>query len=241
MTSAITGLLDHKYEAERMFAGCAFIQPDDCIRDCGWLKPEQFSLVTLGNFWRNLLAGMEPSKAAIDAKCYTDLLSIQGGIITTIQYASFAETIQEDEYLISMIDHSEKLVGAAMERDKETVSGIIGKMSTGIVSQSLKTYDAVDVALQTRESYAVTTPDGRFLELKDPYGLFSPRFADKEAAYAQISEIHAVLRAQYLIEEDKLPQYVVVRQTQTISDWETVDTDDLPVVTLIVDINDSTD
>ena len=151
MSTIISQLLEHKYEAERMFAGCAFIQPEDCIRDCGWLKPEQFTLSTMGEFWRKLLAGDEPQKAAIDAKCYSELLGIQTKIVTTVYYQSLAETIQMDEYYISIAENSAKLADAAGSRDKDSVQDLIGKLSTGMITNTLKTYDSVDVAMQTAD------------------------------------------------------------------------------------------
>ena len=147
-------LLQHKYEAERKFVACVFVQPADCIRDCGWLKPEQFSMQVYGEFWRGILAGEEPTKAAIDAKCYTEILGAYQDVITTMHYASYAEAIQEDEYYIDVVMGSTEAVSKASERDMSGVAQVLGRMTAGTVSNSLKTYDSVDVAMKTAEMIA---------------------------------------------------------------------------------------
>jgi replicative DNA helicase len=68
-----------------------------------------------------------------------------------MHYKSYAETIQEDEYFINIVAASGKAVEKAVDRDKTGCVEVVGSMSGAMINNSMKTYNAVDVALETAE------------------------------------------------------------------------------------------
>lgn len=148
MTELYSVVSMHKRDAERLFSACVLIQPQVVRHECGWLKPSSFHDVRYRRFWADVLAEKDVTRAAIDAKVYTELLGAQLEIATSMGYAGFAKTIADDNWLLNIAQAVPEIAGLVISRDKEAIQVLINRLASQKTEGIEQIPNAVDVALE---------------------------------------------------------------------------------------------
>ena len=144
-------LLTHQRQAERLFCGAIFINPDSARHDCGYLDPGDFTDRRYGQFWEAVKAGRDQFTAAMELGIYNELTEATGEIVSSFSYQGFAQTIQDDRYFTHLATVTPKLVNAIVDRDKMAATQIVDNLRKERPSTSEGIPDAVAVALSLTE------------------------------------------------------------------------------------------
>lgn len=148
MTELYSVVSMHKRDAERLFSSCVFVLPEVAKQECGWLKPSSFHDTRYREFWADVLAGKDVAQAAIDAKVYTELLGAQLEISSNFNFAGFAKTIADDNWLLNVATSLTSMAGLIVKRDKEAIQTIIERLANQKTDGAERIPNAVDVALE---------------------------------------------------------------------------------------------
>jgi replicative DNA helicase len=132
---------------EHLFAGAIFTDPAYAIQTCGWLQPEHIRDERVRDYWRAVLAGVEPTTAAIEAKCYTEILTwLLDSHAQDIE--AYAREIQRREYLASCDPLLQNVMAARAENDIPAMRDAINQLVNHLPETKEIIPDAVDAALE---------------------------------------------------------------------------------------------
>jgi replicative DNA helicase len=158
-------LILHKRKAEKFFAACAFMYPDDARTSCQWLSWGEITDQGVQRFWREMLEHNEgegsQASAAISAGIFTDIT----GWITELPTGSFhpdiyAREIKRDAYLVRVSTQQGKLAVAIRDREFEAVSGVIQEMAADSIEVQKSSKDAGDACLEFMDNLQKGAPVG---------------------------------------------------------------------------------
>ncbi len=152
MTDLADSLLVHQRQAERLFCGSIFVNPDNARHDCGYLDPKDFSDQRFGQFWEAVKDGRDQFGAALEAGIYDELAAAATEVVSSFAYQGFAATIADDKYLAHLATVTPKLVMAITERDKNVAMKIIDDLAKKRPNTGDHIPDAVEVALELAET-----------------------------------------------------------------------------------------
>lgn len=148
MTTLSETIIAETREAERLFCGCVFVNPDNARHDCGWLSPADFKDSRYGKFWRGILDGADVYVAAMDAGVYSELVDASTEVISSFAYTGYANEISEGRYFLNVSEGMSKLARAVTKRDKAEAMETISNLATAMPAGGLDLPDIVDVALE---------------------------------------------------------------------------------------------
>ncbi len=145
--------LAHQRETERRFAACAFADPVNALRRCGWLKPEMIADEAVRRFWQALNngSGGDPAKAAAEAGMLAELLGWMVDQPSLLYAEQYANEIRNCRYLVSTDDQIGQLLRARQTGDIPEMRRLIHALASSAPVQVEKIPDAVDVALEFSE------------------------------------------------------------------------------------------
>jgi KaiC/GvpD/RAD55 family RecA-like ATPase len=147
MTADITqDISRHKFHVEALFCATVLVNAEGPRRRCGWLSPDAFSDKRMGRYWQQVLDGIEPSKAAIAAEVYNDLLRAQTGFISSMEFESFAQSIADDAYYLSLSKTLPGLASSISERDMAKIRQTVGDMHAGTPNVGAGVPDGCDIS-----------------------------------------------------------------------------------------------
>lgn len=138
----------HQQAAEWLLAGGAFLDPEYAREFCGWLDPSSLRTPELQRYWSAILSGSDPTEAAINAGCYTQVVGKMNQVVSRWEIPSFANVIAQDQFLHASALTLSEMAKAIAGRDSETLR----RLSQSILEQSPSKGDqilsAVDVGLE---------------------------------------------------------------------------------------------
>jgi len=148
MTTLSETLIAETREAERLFCGCVFVNPDNAKHDCGWLSPSDFKDERYGKFWGGVVSGADVYVAAMDAGIYSELVEASGEVISSFAYTGFASEISNGRYFLNVSEGMNKLAQAVTKRDKTAAMETITSLAAAMPAGGADLPDIVDVALE---------------------------------------------------------------------------------------------
>lgn len=138
----------HQLEAEKLFAGCVFIDADYARESCGWLEPDKIMDTKIREFWRKVKAGDQPADAAIAVNGFLEISGYMNLTVSSLYLPTYAETIATDIYLRKS---AAALSGMAQAISKRETSAL-KELAQSIAEQSPETDehlpDAVDIGAE---------------------------------------------------------------------------------------------
>lgn len=108
----------HKRQAERLFCGCALVNPENARHDCGWLTPENFEADPYRAFWRAIQAGVDPFQAAMEQGIYNELIDASTEVVSSFAANGLAQTIADDAYFLMAAKLITQIASVIHARDK---------------------------------------------------------------------------------------------------------------------------
>ena len=152
MSDIITTTMVHKRAVEKLFCACLFIQAvESVIKDCGWLRPDQFHDERYRTFWTLVLGGKQPTEAAITAEVYSELVEAQAQVVSSMEYMSFANKIAEDDKYLTYAIKLPDLARAVMDRDNVLLAKIMTEFN-GHTTNRNGAMNAAEVGLEFYDS-----------------------------------------------------------------------------------------
>jgi replicative DNA helicase len=107
----------HMTQAERLFAGGVFLDPDHARKTCSWLDPGLIRDEKLRKFWEMILAGRDEGEAAVDAGAYFEIASYMNQVTSLFDTPAFAKSIADDRYLIEASTYLGDMAKTIARRD----------------------------------------------------------------------------------------------------------------------------
>ena len=161
MNDFTTPISQHKAKAEQLFCASVLSMQENVLHDCQWLQPELFSTPRYKKFWQDVLEGKPASQAAIDGKLLGELSSALAEMVSSMEYESYAQTIADDHYLLSISEQIAPLAKAIAERDQEQVKKHVDNISEQRTESSSELPTAIDIAMNFAETIGL---DGKILK-----------------------------------------------------------------------------
>lgn len=152
MNDFTTPISQHKAKAEQLFCASVLSMQENVLHDCQWLQPELFSTPRYKKFWQDVLEGKPASQAAIDGKLLGELSTALGFMVSSMEYESYAQTIADDAYLLSIAEHVSPLSRAIAERDQDEVKRHIQSIGEKMPSGIDEIPSAIDIAMEFAET-----------------------------------------------------------------------------------------
>ena len=165
--SGSESVIFHKAKAENMFCACVLSNAELILHDCRWLDPGIFSVQPLKQFWTDVLAGVQPTEAAINNKVLTQLIKYNSEILSTMDYMAFAQVIADDQHMLNISLKLGPMAKAIGSRDREALNKLVVSLSNEKQVSGYEIPTAYDVALSFAESIGL---DNQTLQtLVSPY------------------------------------------------------------------------
>lgn len=152
MTDLTDTIFLHKKEAERLFAGAAFLDGSYARQECGWLSASKVSDEHIRVFWDLVKNGTDPDKAAMDTGIYYDILEYTSRVPTSMHIAAYAQTISTDAYLIESASLLPNMARAITARDERELRKLAQAINDGAPETGYQIPTAVDVGLEFQTS-----------------------------------------------------------------------------------------
>ena len=146
MTDLTQGIIQHKYRTETLFCATVLVNAEGPRRRCGWLSPDAFIDDRMGNFWGQVLDGIDPSKAAIASGVYNDLLAAQTGYVSSLEFESFAQAISDDAYYLNLAKTLPNVATAIVDRDMAKIKSVVGDMHASTPNIGAGVPDGCDIS-----------------------------------------------------------------------------------------------
>lgn len=147
-TDLSEAIISETREAERLFCGCVFRNPDNARHDCGWLTASDFNEPRYGQFWQGVLDGKDVFVSATDAGVYNDLFDASTEVVSSFAYTGFANEISKGRYFLNVSEGMSRLARAVTNRDKEAAMTTITNLAAAMPTGGAELPDIVDVALE---------------------------------------------------------------------------------------------
>lgn len=147
MTTLSETIIEETRDAERLFCGCVFTNPDNARHDCGWLSPDEFKDLRYGKFWRGILDGKDVYVSASDAGIYGELVDASLEVVSSYAYTGFANEISTGRYFLNVSEGMSRLAKAVTNRDKQAAMETINNLAAAMPAGGAELPDIVDVAL----------------------------------------------------------------------------------------------
>lgn len=138
----------HQQAAEWLLAGGAFIDPEYARELCGWVDPKTLRTPELQRYWAAILAGTNPTEAAINAGCYTQIVSKSNAVVSYLELPSFANAIAQDQFLHASALSLSEMAKAINDRDTEKLRSLSQSILEKSPSKGDQIPNAVDVGLE---------------------------------------------------------------------------------------------
>ncbi len=145
----VDGLIRDKREQEHHFAACAFADPQECLRNFGYLKPANFHDRDIAKFWEALVQnGGDALKAANETHTAAGLM---GDVLNTftVRPEVYVEEMEKLAAQIRIYEAITEIAKALSARDTILATTIMADTLKQVVDQSPVggSLDSVDVAL----------------------------------------------------------------------------------------------
>ena len=140
-------VLERQTYAEQKLIACHYYDPENTIRECGWVKPAHFTDPRRAEYWRLILAGATPQNAAIEAGNYEEVFDWAVGVDNFRDAPAFAAMLDKEGWLVQQMRDALRLIAAAATGDDQAVWEIGRGLAGHIRAGAGKAPTAVEVGL----------------------------------------------------------------------------------------------